>query len=90
MTLPDNVQATKPIPVPTNKTQLRSFIGVINYYTDRWKHRSDNLFLTPQTKITSKKANWKWTENQQKTLKHMKKSISRETLLVSSISVNRF
>ena len=36
--LPDKVQAIKDIAIPTNKKQLRSFIGVINYYRDMWKH----------------------------------------------------
>ena len=43
MPLPDKVQAIKDIAVPTNKNQLRSFIGEINYYGDMWKHRSDIL-----------------------------------------------
>ena len=45
-----------------------------------WKHRSD--ILAPLTKMTSKQANWKWTEEHQKAFSHMKKYISRETLLV--------
>ena len=45
-----------------------------------WKHRSD--ILTPLTKMTSKQATWNWTEEHQKVVEHMKKSISRETLLV--------
>ena len=63
MPLPDKVQAIKDIAVPTNKKQLRSFIGVINYYRDMWKHRSD--ILTPLTKMTSKQATWNWTEEHQ-------------------------
>ena len=47
-----SVQAIKDIAVPTNKKQLRSFIGVISYYRDMWKHRSD--ILAPLTKMTSK------------------------------------
>ena len=54
MPLPDKVQVIKDIAVPTNKKQLRSFIGAINYYRDMWKHRSD--ILTPLTKMTSKQA----------------------------------
>ena len=80
MPLPEKVQAIKDIAVPNNKRQLRSFIGVINYYRDMWKRRSDTL--TPLTQMTSKQANWKWTEEHQKVFEHMKKSISRETLLV--------
>ena len=40
MHLPDKVHAIKHIAVPINKKQLRSFIGVINYYRDMWSHRS--------------------------------------------------
>ena len=45
-----------------------------------WKHRLD--ILTPLTKMTSKQVNWNWTEEHQKASEHMKKFISRETLLV--------
>ena len=64
MPLPDKVQAIKDIGVPTNKKQLRTFIGVINYYSGMWKHRSD--ILAPLTKITSKHPTWNWTEEHQK------------------------
>ena len=57
MPLPEKVQAIKDIAVPNNKRQLRSFIGIINYYRDMWKRRSDTL--TPLTQMTSKQANWK-------------------------------
>ena len=59
MPLPDKVQAIKHIAVANNKKQLRSFIGVINYYRDMWKHRSE--ILTPLTKMTSKQATWRKT-----------------------------
>ena len=52
MPLPDKVQAIKNIAVPTTKKQLRSFIGIINYYRDMWIHRSE--VLSPLTPITSK------------------------------------
>ena len=80
MPLPEKVQAIKDIAVPNNKRQLRSFIGIINYYRDMWKRRSDTLTLL--TQMTSTQANWNWTEEHQKAFEHMKKSISRETLLV--------
>ena len=44
-----------------------------------WKHRSD--ILTLLTIMTSKQATWNWTKQHQKVPEHMKKSISRETLL---------
>ena len=51
MSLLDKVKAIKDIAILTNAKQLRSFIGVIYYYRDMWKHRSD--ILTPLTKMTS-------------------------------------
>ena len=41
-----------------------------------WKH------LSPLTKMTSNQATWNWTEEHQKAFEHMKKSISRDTLLL--------
>ena len=70
MPLLDTVQAIKDIAVPTNKKQLRSFIGVINYYRDMWKRRSHTL--TPLTQMTSKQATWNLTKEQQKAFEHMK------------------
>ena len=63
MLLPHKVQAIKDIAIPTNKRQLKSFIGVINYYRDMWKHRLN--ILASLSKMTSKQANWNWTEEHQ-------------------------
>ena len=68
MPLSDKVQAIKHLAEPTNKKQLRSVIGVINYYRDMWKHRSD--ILTPLNKMTSKQATWNCTEEHQKPFEH--------------------
>ena len=54
MALPDKAQAIKHIAVQTHKMQLRSLIGVINYYRDTWTQRSD--IFTPSIKMTSKQA----------------------------------
>ena len=34
--LPKKINAIRAIAPPTNKKQLRSFIGIINYYRDMW------------------------------------------------------
>ena len=39
MPLPDKLEAIKNIAVPNTKKQLRSFIGLINYYKHIWQHR---------------------------------------------------
>ena len=75
MPLPYKIQAIKDIVVPAKK-QLKSFIRVINYYSDVWKYRSDILTPLPQT--TFKQTTLNWTEEHQKAFEHMKKSISRD------------
>ena len=79
MPLPDKVQAIKNIAVPTTKKQLRSFIGIINYYRDMWIHRSE--VLSPLTSMTSKQAKWNWDAKCQKAFQEIKRIVSRETLL---------
>ena len=58
MPTPQKVKAIQNIAVPTKKKQLRSFIGMINYYRDMWIRRSD--ILAPLAKLTSKQAKWEW------------------------------
>ena len=41
MPLPEKVQAFTDITVPNNERQLRSFIGVINYYKGMWNYIAD-------------------------------------------------
>ena len=79
MPLPDKIQAIQNIAVPKTKKQLRSFIGIINYYRDMWIHRSE--ILAPLTSMTSKQAKWNWDSKCQKSFDAIKKIVSRETLL---------
>ena len=37
-------------------------------------------YITPLSNMTSKQATWNWTEEHQKAIEHMKKSISRKNL----------
>ena len=73
------VEAIKNISTPTNKRQLRRFIGMVNYYRDMWIRRSD--VLAPLAHLTSKDAKWQWTDVEQKAFNQMKRIISREVLL---------
>ena len=47
MQVQEKVQAIKNIAVPKNKKQLRSFIGMVNYYCDMWIRRSEILPTLP-------------------------------------------
>ena len=77
--VPKKVEAIHNIAPPTNKKELRGFIGMVNYYRDMWIRRSDTL--APLTALTSKEAKWRWTEVEQKAFDTMKRIVSRETLL---------
>lgn len=77
--LPKKVAAIKNIAPPKTKRQLRSFIGLINYYRDAWIRRSD--ILAPLAALTGKNSKWNWTEVEQKAFDDIKRIVSREVLL---------
>ena len=55
MPIPKKVQAIQALAVPKTRKQLRQFIGMINFYRDMWKKRSE--LLAPLTALTYKNAN---------------------------------
>ena len=64
---------------PTNKKQLKSFLGFINYYKKHWHHRSH--IIEPLTRITSTKVNFKWTNAQTTAFNRIKQIMARKILL---------
>ena len=77
--LPKKVEAILKIATPTNRKELRSFIGVVNYYRDMWLRRSH--VLAPLASLTSKTTKWKWGPQQQTAFDTAKRIIARETML---------
>ena len=73
------VNAIANIAEPKTKKQLRSFIGLVNYYRDMWIRRSH--VLAPLARLTSKTVKWEWGPEQSKAFNDMKRIISKETLL---------
>jgi hypothetical protein len=73
------VEAIKNIATPKTRKQLRSFIGMVNYYRDMWPKRSH--LLAPLSALTSSKVKWNWTKECQTSFDQMKELIARETLL---------
>ena len=77
--VPNKVEAIKAILPPTNRKQLRRFIGLINFQKEMWPGRSK--MLAPLTRLTSKNVPFKWTDLEQKAFDDIKKHITKDTLL---------
>ena len=77
--LPDKVKAILALDAPRNQRELRSFIGIINYYRDMWIRRSH--VLAPLASLTSNKTKWSWGPQQQVAFETAKKVIAREVML---------
>jgi len=88
----NKVQAMLALAPPKSVKELRSFLGMVQYYRDLWARRSDMLApLTSlvgecgQTKVTkakgTKKVPWYWTEVHQKAFDDVKTTIAKEVVL---------
>ena len=77
--LSKKVEAITNLAPPKTRKQLRSFIGLVNYYRDMWKKRSE--ILAPLTALTSAKVKWKWSDAEQNGFDTMKRIMARETIL---------
>ena len=77
--LPKKVLAISNIRTPTTTKEVRSFVGMINYYRDMWIRRSE--ILSPLTKLCSTGTKFVWGEEQQKAFETIKKIVSQEVLL---------
>ena len=64
---------------PKNRKQLRSFIGIVNYYRDMWFRRSH--ILAPLAALTSKTVKWSWGPKQSAAFKLTKRVIAKEAIL---------
>ena len=73
------IKAIMNIDEPKNKKELRSFIGVVNYYRDMWVRRSH--VLAPLAALTSKTTKWHWGEKQRRAFALAKRIIAKETIL---------
>jgi hypothetical protein len=66
---------------PSNATELRSFIGAVNFYHDMWKGRAS--VLAPLTALSGAKKGSKidWTPECEKAFKQMKALMAADALL---------
>ena len=79
--LNDKVQGILDINRPKTVTQLRSFIGMINFYRDFWNKRAEILApLTKHTKL-KKGSTIPWGEQEKLAFQQIKAVLAEEVLL---------
>ena len=75
----EKVTAIKDAPAPTNVTQLRSFLGLINYYNKFLPNLAATL--TPLYTLLNKKQPWVWNDEQQVAFQAANDALQSNTLL---------
>ena len=69
------------IETPKNASEVRSFLGMVNYYRYMWRQRS--TLISPLTEVSNKKGkSFIWGSKQQNAFEKIKKVIAVETMLV--------
>ena len=76
----DKIQALKQAPVPQNVSQLRAFLGLVNYYT-KFIPQAASL-LTPLYDLLRKNCCWQWTDECSKVFETCKSLLTSEAVLV--------
>jgi hypothetical protein len=72
--LTSKVEAIQQLKAPKTLKQLRSLLGLINYYCNMWKLRSQKLtLLTELIKDPRGSKSFKWEEAYDKALQEIKK-----------------
>ena len=81
------VEAIKNLQAPKMVKQVRSFLGMVNYYKDMWQHRSH--LLTPLTDLTAnsdgktgkKRGPIKWEQVHQEAFDKIKQVMTDDVML---------
>ena len=76
----EKVKAIHEAPVPKDVSQLKSFLGLLNYYCKFLPNLS--MTLSPLYKLLQKKTNWQWGTDQQEAFTKAKQSLTSDCLLV--------
>ena len=76
----ENVQAVVNAPVPTNISEVRSYLGMLNYYQSYLPDLSS--VAEPMHRLLRKGEAWKWDKDQQKSFEATKGMLVKSPLLV--------
>ena len=73
-------EALKNAPRPKNVSELRSFLGIVTYYSKFLPNLSSKL--TPLYTLLCKKTTWSWTSKQENAFQLAKEALQADSLLV--------
>ena len=77
---PEKVRAINEAPTPKNVTELRSFLGLVNYYSKFLPNLS--MKLSPLYLLLNKKQKWEWSTVQEQAFQIAKEALKGDSLLV--------
>ena len=75
----EKIRAINNAPAPTNISQLKSFLGLINYYCKFLSNLSNTL--APLYRLLQKNTKWQWGPEQQRAFQTSKKSLTSDCIL---------
>ena len=73
------IEAVVNAPKPSNVSELRSFLGIVNYYA-RFIHNLSSV-LHPLHNLLEKNRTWCWTKDSDEAFKTVKKLITSDEIL---------
>ena len=76
----EKVKALQEVPTPKNVTELKSFLGMLSYYSKFLPNLSTEL--APLYKLLQQSVPWKWNTEQQKAFDRSKQLLTSSQLLV--------
>ena len=76
----EKIRAIQDAPTPQNVSQLRSFLGLLNYYGKVFPNLSS--ILAPLHRLLQKKAAWNWTSEQNKAFQEAESMLTPPCLQV--------
>ena len=76
----EKVQALQEVPTPTNVSELKSYLGLLSYYSRFLPNLS--TLLAPLYKLLRHNQPWKWTSAQEKAFRESKQLMLKSQLLI--------